>query len=159
MTTVERTIADVAARGAQEWVVQQAIDEALARGRVLPDSLLTQAQRLRARRAAVLTRLVQQARAGRTHMRYKTAAAFRVALEARLLTQSRERGCRSSASARPSRSTACWRAWSPTSPTGGCSKAVTRCNYASKTRRTCVPAPPAMSTCKRSSRVSAFVTR
>jgi predicted transcriptional regulator of viral defense system len=44
-TTVERTIADVAARGAQEWVVQQAIREALAHGRVLPDSLLAQAQR------------------------------------------------------------------------------------------------------------------
>ena len=64
VTTVERTIADVAARGAQEWVVRQAIVEALARGRALPESLLTQAQRLRGPARAVLTRLVEQARQG-----------------------------------------------------------------------------------------------
>ncbi|MCL5998987.1 MAG: type IV toxin-antitoxin system AbiEi family antitoxin domain-containing protein [Chloroflexi bacterium] len=61
VTTVERTIADVASRGAQEWIVQQAIREALGRGRLLPDSLLAQAQRHPRRVRGMLTQLVKQA--------------------------------------------------------------------------------------------------
>jgi predicted transcriptional regulator of viral defense system len=61
VTTIERTIADVVARGAQEWVVQQAIREAIARGRLLPDALLAQAQRHPRPVRDLLIRLVKQA--------------------------------------------------------------------------------------------------
>lgn len=47
VTTIERTIADVAAGGAQTWIVEQAIREALDRGRTLPEALVAQAQRHR----------------------------------------------------------------------------------------------------------------
>lgn len=60
VTTVERTIADVASQGAQEWIIQQAIREAFARGWLLQDSLLKQAQRHRRRVRESLTRLAQQ---------------------------------------------------------------------------------------------------
>ncbi len=61
VTTVARTIADVAARGAQEWVVRQAIREALGRGRLLPETLLALAQRRPRRVRDLLTRLLRQA--------------------------------------------------------------------------------------------------
>ncbi|MCL4506263.1 MAG: type IV toxin-antitoxin system AbiEi family antitoxin domain-containing protein [Chloroflexi bacterium] len=61
VTTVERTIADIAARGVQEWIVRQAIQEAMARGRMLPDSLLVQAQRHPRPVRDLLTKLVKQA--------------------------------------------------------------------------------------------------
>ena len=60
VTTVERTIADIAAQGAQEWVVQQAIQEALNRGRMLPESLLALAQRRPRPVRNLLTKLLQQ---------------------------------------------------------------------------------------------------
>ena len=44
VTIIERTIADVAANGAQEWIIEQAIREALNRGRTLPEVLIAQAQ-------------------------------------------------------------------------------------------------------------------
>jgi predicted transcriptional regulator of viral defense system len=60
VTTVERTIADIAAQGAQEWVVQQAIQEALNRGRMLPESLFALAQRRPRPVRNLLTKLLQQ---------------------------------------------------------------------------------------------------
>jgi predicted transcriptional regulator of viral defense system len=60
VTTVERSIADIAAQGAQEWVVQQAIQEALSRGRMLPESLLALAQRRPRSVSNLLTKLLQQ---------------------------------------------------------------------------------------------------
>lgn len=61
VTTIERTIADVVARGVQEWIVEQAIREALAHGRMLPDSLLAQAQRHPRKVRDLLTKLIKQA--------------------------------------------------------------------------------------------------
>ncbi len=62
VTTVERTIADVAALGTQEWLVQQAIQEALDRGRMSPESLQTLAQQRPQPIRDLLTKLLQQSR-------------------------------------------------------------------------------------------------
>jgi predicted transcriptional regulator of viral defense system len=63
VTTIERTIADIAAQGAQEWLIQQAIQEALNRGRILPESLLTLAQRQRRPVREVLIKQLRQVHA------------------------------------------------------------------------------------------------
>ncbi|MGD2158852.1 MAG: hypothetical protein PVG14_17970 [Anaerolineales bacterium] len=54
MTTVARTIADVASSGMAEELVRQAIQEALARGLVTPTELRTQARRSRGRAKKII---------------------------------------------------------------------------------------------------------
>ncbi len=47
VTTIERTIVDMAAGGAQEWILEQALREALGRGRTTITALIAQAERSR----------------------------------------------------------------------------------------------------------------
>jgi predicted transcriptional regulator of viral defense system len=62
VTTVARTIADVASRGLAEEQVRQAIMEALLRGLVLPEELLTQADRRGGRTKQIILSVLQKER-------------------------------------------------------------------------------------------------
>ena len=60
VTTVSRTIADVASRGLAEEQVHQAIQEALQRGLVSQEELLTQAERRGGRAKKIILSVIQK---------------------------------------------------------------------------------------------------